>query len=170
MSEAIVPEADPKQQGTVLEELVIDCYDALAPVTDEAAEWHDARTTAPLSPGDRLRVLETTHVPAETPVEIKGAQQWISNGSGRRRGRWYVKRQSHDELCAADGLYLLAVYEAGGVIEAIVAVPATDLDELLAGRWCATDATWGADGVAKVAWSQVLPTSGLQEPTRGETQ
>ncbi|WP_049928660.1 hypothetical protein [Halopiger goleimassiliensis] len=148
----------PKASGDALEADVIQAIDALEYVGDRTATWHDARTTALLEPRETLPFYGIVVVEPETPVEIKGCQIRTSNGSRSTRGRFYVKRDAHEQLLEAAGMYLFVVYlpRPGLPQVARAVVPATIVDELLAGRWYDVDGNRSESEVAKLAWSHVL--------------
>jgi len=155
----------PKASGDALEAAVIQRVDALEAVTDYVATWHDAVTTDLLVPDNRLPFYGICLVEAETPVEIKGCQIRTANGRSSARGRFYVKRDAHDQLLEAAGMYLLVVYMPRPGLPQVVRalLPASLLDEHLRGRWYDVDGSRSENQVAKLSWS-VLIDPGTVDP------
>ncbi|MFP9192996.1 hypothetical protein ACLI4Q_15250 [Natrialbaceae archaeon A-CW1-1] len=152
----------PKASGDALESYVIQEFEPLEYVGDRTATWHDARTTTLLEPSPTLTFYGVCLVEIDTPVEIKGCQLQTGNGSRPTRGRYYVKRDAHERLLEAAGMYLLVVYlpRPGLPQVARAIVPASLIDELLKGRWYAVDSDRSENEVAKLAWSHVInPTA-----------
>ncbi|ELY52787.1 hypothetical protein [Natronolimnohabitans innermongolicus] len=153
----------PKASGDALEAEIVQTVDALEIVSDRVATWHDARTTAVLEASRSLPFYGIVLVEPETPVEIKGCQIETSNGDRSTRGRFYVKRAAHEQLLEAGGMYLLVVYlprpRLPQVARAIV--PATLVDELLAGRWYEVGGSRSEQEVAKLSWSHVIDPAGV---------
>lgn len=164
MSRVDVRVGDSKRQGSDVEELIIQSVRELEFVFDTECTWCDARTTDVLTPSDELPFGSVCVVESNTEVEIKGCQQWVSNGSGRRRGRWYIKRDAHEKLLEENGVYILVVYVPGSddAIVEIIVVPAAVLGEFLAGSWCETSADWGDASVAKLTWSNLFDPESVE--------
>lgn len=103
----------------------------------------------------------TCLVEAGTPVEIKGCIPEQQNGSGTTPGRWYIKRESHDQLAAAGGVYYLTVYAPQPLTPVIAAliVSAATVGDLLAGSWYQN----GRREVAKLRWSRVIDETAVQQ-------
>ncbi|TYT61793.1 hypothetical protein [Natrialba swarupiae] len=148
----------PKASGDALEAHVIQEVGPLEFVGDRTATWHDARTTTLLEPAQNLPFYGVVIVEPGVPVEIKGCQIRTSNGNGSTRGRIYVKRDAHEQLLEAGGMYLLVVYlpRPGLPQVARAIVPATIVDELLVGRWYDVGGERSENEVAKLAWSHVI--------------
>ncbi|MHC3439216.1 hypothetical protein ACYJ1Y_14275 [Natrialbaceae archaeon A-gly3] len=161
----------PKASGDALEAEIVQVVDALEYVGDRTATWHDAKTTAVLEPSQDLLFFGVCVVEPEVPVEIKGCQIETSNGSGSTRGRFYVKREAHERLLEAAGMYLLAVYLPRPGLPQVVRgiVPATLVDELLRGRWYDVGGDRSEEEVAKLAWSHVFNPDRV-DSTRGGGQ
>ncbi|AFO55972.1 MULTISPECIES: hypothetical protein [unclassified Natrinema] len=153
----------PKASGDALEGEIIQAVDALEYVSDHTATWHDARTTAVLEASHSLPFYGIVLVEPDVPVEIKGCQIETSNGDRSTRGRFYVKRAAHDQLLEAGGMYLFVVYlpRPGLPQVARAVVPATLVDELLAGRWYEVGGSRSESEVAKLAWSHVIDPAGV---------
>jgi hypothetical protein len=162
-----VPAASPKQQGTTIEDELVDGIDELESVGDATADWHDARITTLLEPSSTLPFVGVCLLEADTPVEIKSAQVWISRGynAGRQRGRFYIKRRAHEKLREARGAYVFAVYEPGteDAIRALLVVPAAVLDDVLEERWSTVDHDRSEQSVAKVTWTHVIDPPRVEE-------
>ncbi len=152
-----------KASGDALEAELVQTIDALEYVGDRTATWHDARTTALLEPNQSLLFYGVVVVEPETPVEIKGCQIETSNGDRTTRGRFYVKRDAHEQLLEAAGMYLLVVYipRPGLPQVARAIVPATIVDGLLTGRWYEVGGSRSESEVAKLAWSHVIDPVGV---------
>ena len=164
--------ASPKASGDHIEADVVQHIDALWHVSDRTATWHDARTTAVLEPSEELRFYSIALVEPYTPVEIKACQIKTSNGSYDTDGRIYVKRDAHEALLDAAGMYLIVVYlpRPGLPQVARAIVPASIVDELLCGRWYDVDGERSEGSVAKLRWSRVvdpdsIPTDECGRPT-----
>ncbi|WP_049904751.1 hypothetical protein [Natrialba asiatica] len=156
-----------KASGDALEAELVQTIDALEFVGDRTATWHDARTTSLLEPDESLPFYGIVLVESETPVEIKGCQIETSNGDRSTRGRFYVKRAAHEQLLEAAGMYLLVVYipRPGLPQVARAIVPATLVDELLAGRWYEVGGSRSESEVAKLTWSHVIEPAGVDPST-----
>jgi hypothetical protein len=148
--------SDARELGETIEDAVCDDVGPLDPVSDAEAEWHDARAGEQITTDD-VELLGRLAVDAGTPVEIKGAQVEISDGTRMRAGRWYLKRDSHRRLLEADGVYALTIH-SGGVPSRIALAPAAVLDERI-GSWTSTDRSHAP--VAKIAWTRVLDRGDL---------
>jgi len=147
-----------KQRGSSVESAVIDTEPALEFVGDSEASWHDARTVRCFGPRPDRPFLGIPVVEAGTAVEIKGACVVRSNGDRDRAGQWYVKRAAHERLLDAGGMYVLAVYAPRPetpILRAVV-IPASLLDEHLAGRWYDVDADRSENEVAQLTWSTII--------------
>ena len=158
MSSRSSPLSSPKASGDAIEAHVIQEVGSLEYVGDRTATWHDARTTAVLEPRRSLTFYGIVLVEPETPVEIKACQLETSNGNRWTHGRFYVKRQAHDQLLEAAGMYLLVVYlpRPGLPQVARALVPASLFDELLRDRWYDVGGSRSESEVAKLAWSHVI--------------
>ncbi|WP_323172876.1 hypothetical protein [Natrialba sp. PRR66] len=156
-----------KASGDALEAELVQTIDALEFVGDRTATWHDARTTSLLEPDESLPFYGIVLVESGTPVEIKGCQIETSNGDRTTRGRFYVKRAAHEQLLEAAGMYLLVVYlpRPGLPQVARAIVPATIVDELLAGRWYEVGGSRSEQEVAKLAWSHIIDPAGVDPST-----
>ncbi|RQG89348.1 hypothetical protein [Natrarchaeobius chitinivorans] len=156
----------PKASGDALEAHLIQSIEELEYVGDRTATWHDARTTTLLEPTSSLPFFGIVLVEPDVPVEIKGCQIETSNGSSSTRGRFYVKRDAHERLLKAGGMYLLVVYlpRPGLPQVARAIVPATIVDELLADRWYEVSGSRSENEVAKLAWSHVIDPATI-DPT-----
>lgn len=148
----------PKERGQSVEAAVIDACAALRPIGDSEAEWYDAETVGLLEPSYERPFYGIPVVESGTPVEVKGACVVTGNGDRDTAGRWYVRRAAHEQLLDAGGVYLLAVYapkpETPVLREAVV--PASLLDEHLAGSWYSVDGERSEDEVAKLAWPTII--------------
>jgi len=130
-------------------------------VSDSDATWHDARTTSALFPDDPDELLFNgiCAVEAGTPVEIKATLVVRSAGEGNdRKGQWYIKRQAHDQLLEAGGVYLLVVYvqRRGREHLARIVVPAATMDDVLQESWYDVDGDRSEQSVAQLTWSRLI--------------
>lgn len=65
---------------------------------------------------------------ADTAVEIKTCQEWITDAScNRRRGRYLIARQQHEELLQVRGCYAFILLDAAGNVLRSRFMPATSL-------------------------------------------
>lgn len=144
----------PKRTGSSVEAAVVDGQPALESVHDTEADWHDARTTEVLPPAENRPFGGLCLVERDTPVEIKGTIPTQSNGTSQTAGRWFIKRQAHEQLLAESGVYWLCVYapKPSTPILAQLVLPASLLDEHLRGRWYHN----GRREVSKLAWTHLL--------------
>lgn len=146
----------PKRTGSSVEAVVIEREPALSPVDDTVAEWYDAETVEVLEPRQDRPLGGVCLVESETPVEIKGCIPEQSNGEDSTAGRWYIKRESHEQLVDASGFYYLAVYAPlpeTPIVSAMI-LPAATVGDFLAGRWYDNGRREGE--VAKLSWPTVL--------------
>jgi len=147
-----------KKRGDSVESAVIDADPALEFVGDSVATWHDARTVECLDPSYQRPFLGVPLVESGTAVEIKGACVVRSNGNYDRSGAWYIKREAHQRLLDADGVYLLAVYAPRPetpILRSVI-IPASLLDEHLDDRWYDVDADRSEDEVAQLTWTVLI--------------
>ncbi|WP_265109603.1 hypothetical protein [Halosolutus halophilus] len=153
----------PKASGDAIEATVVQDVDEFEHVGDRTATWHDAKTTTLLEPRRSLPFYGIVLVEPAVPVEIKGCQVETGNGDRSTRGRFYVKRSAHEQLLEAAGMYLFVVYlpRPGLPQIARAIVPATIVDELLAGRWYDVGGERSESEVAKLAWSHVIDPAGV---------
>ncbi|MEY7847904.1 hypothetical protein AB7C87_01700 [Natrarchaeobius sp. A-rgal3] len=163
MSSRISALESPKASGDALEAHLIQSIEEIEYVGDRTATWHDARTTTLLEPTTSLPFYGIVLVEPDVPIEIKGCQIETSNGSRSTRGRFYVKRDAHDRLLEAGGMYLLVVYlpRPGLPQVARAIVPASLVDELLTDRWYEVGGKRSENEVAKLAWSHVINPAGV---------
>lgn len=161
----VTPAQPTKALGDDLESALIQCHDELEGVPDDDCEWHDATTTTLWTPTARLPFGGICLVEVNTPVEVKAAREWTSNGRNAvTRGRWFIKRESHQRRLKTHGVYYLTVYDDDRdndechVLGQLV-IPASLLDEHLKGRWYDSNRREG--DVAKLAWNHLIPTSHL---------
>ncbi|WP_247002301.1 hypothetical protein [Halosolutus gelatinilyticus] len=166
MSSRTSPLESPKASGDAIEAAVVQDVTELEYIGDRTASWHDARTSALLEPRRSLPFYGIVLVETGVPIEIKGCQIETSNGSRSTRGRFYVKRAAHEQLVDAAGMYLFVVYlpRPGLPQVARAIVPASIVDELLAGRWYDVDGSRSEQEVAKLAWSHVIDPANV-DPT-----
>jgi hypothetical protein len=154
--------SSPNASGETIEADAINRLDALESVPDSEATWHDARVDGLLEPSRDLPAIGVVLVEDGTEVESKAAQ--IRMGKSNRRGRWFVKREAHDRLLEAGGVYLLVVYEprSGLPWAAARIVPASVLDDLLKPRWYDVDQDRSEDEVVQLPWSAVCDPTAVE--------
>lgn len=147
----------PKRTGSSVESVVIDGEEGLSTVGDREAAWHDAVTTTALTPTDERPFGSICVVETDTPVEIKGCLPEVQNGDGTVSGRWYIKREAHEQLTESSGVYWFTVYapRPETPILAQIVVPAAVVNDLLAGSWYDN----GRREVAKLTWTTILRES-----------
>lgn len=157
----------PKLVGDDLEAATCDALAPLAAVPDDVAEWHDARLETQLTARDGLRLIGRVSIPAGRPVEIKACQRWTKDGAnGRRRGRWYIKRDAHEKLAASQALYVLLVYDGEtGAVLARLGAPARTVGRLV-DTWTAVNQSWGTARVTKLSWNRLLDPETVEEEGR----
>ena len=155
-----------KDAGDLVEHEVIQRTPELSFVPDSTADWHDARATDPITIGE-VSMRGIVSVGEGVPVEIKGAQRRISNGSRTCRGRYYLKRRAHDRLAEAGGVYMLVVYDpnlrGSDPILAMMVVPARVVGEFVT-VWSPVAGDRSEKAVAKVPWSRVFDPEIVVEP------
>lgn len=107
------------------------------------------------------------HVDAYTPagdaVEVKGARQWIADGSSRRRGHWWIQLDNHTRLLQDDGFYALVVYCRDGTrvsFEHIALVPARFVDVVIDTWTTVGDGHVDTDAATRVPWSRLFNVDG----------
>ncbi|SDJ52393.1 hypothetical protein SAMN05216226_104223 [Halovenus aranensis] len=149
----------PKRTGQSVEAAVINAEPALDSVSDRENHAWDALTTAAMSPTLDRPFGGICVVESNTPVEIKGCIPETSNGSGTVPGRWYIKRESHDQLATEGGVYWLTVYapRPETPILSQLVVPAATVGDFLDGSWYDN----GRRTVAKLTWTRVLNSKDL---------
>lgn len=122
-------------------------------VDDGEARWYDATAEHTISIA-LVDLSDTICVSRGTPVEIKAAKVRTSNGAdGSRRGRIYLKRNSHLRLLESGGVYCVAVHDREELLATAWIRPET-IDEL-ADSWYDVDRPHGQ--VCKIAWSRLIP-------------
>lgn len=103
-----------------------------AHVPDAETDHYDAVLVESFVPTSTIVVIGKLEVPAETPLELKTCQRWISdNGSraGRRRGQFKINESTHEELVDLDGWYLFLVLEGDDLLLGVM-IAAEDLEDL----------------------------------------
>jgi len=148
-----------KAIGDSVEAAIINRDDGLESVGDSVATWYDARTVDCLDPSYERPFLGIPLVETGTEVEIKGACVVRSNGTRQRPGHWYIKRETHERLLEAAGVYLLAVYAPRPetpILRSVV-IPASLLDEHLSESWYTDHSCDRPDlEVAQFTWTRVI--------------
>jgi hypothetical protein len=143
----------------------------LETVTDTEAVWHDAETTAAIFPErpERLLFGGICAVEPDTPVEIKATLAARSAGDeGDRPGQWVLKRQSHDRLVDAGGVYLFVVYvqrgQSGRRHVGRIIMPAATVDDIISDSWYDAPQSRSEGKIAQLSWTRLLDDNQL---TRG---
>lgn len=146
-----------KAAGEAIEAEVVQRLPALRYVSDDTAEWHDARVEGLLEPSERVTFGSTPLLADGTPVEIKGAQRRLASG---QRGRFYLRQRQHERLVAERAAYLFAVYDPHTQdVLACYAVPASIVDSLLPDGWTGVEGDRAETGYRQLAWSRLLDPS-----------
>lgn len=147
-----------KDIGSSVESTVIDSDPGIRYVRDSVASWYDALAVEVLEPTLDRPFYGLCLVEPGTEVEIKGAAVVRSNGSYDRPGHWYIKRNAHERLLDAGGVYLLSVYglRPETPILSSCVIPASLLDEVLSGSWYSVDADRSEDEVVQLTWSRLI--------------
>lgn len=148
-------EAISKEIGTTIETVIISSTAALE--NGERTNAHfDALAVESVSPGEVVPSIGR-EIPADAPVEIKAAAEWVQNGDRRTSGGFYIKRKSHDWLRENDGWYLLCVHDFGRPPEILgaVAMPATEVGDCIT-AWSEVGGIRSENEVAKLAWTRVI--------------
>ncbi|MCD2205304.1 hypothetical protein [Halobacterium sp. KA-6] len=149
-----------KAAGEAIEAEVLDLVPALQYVGDSTAEWHDARVSGLLDGSGRVTLGSTPLLENGTPVEIKAAQRRLNSGA---RGRFYIRQRQHETLVAESAAYLFAVYDPRDQrVLAMLAVPASIIDELLPDGWTSVDGDRAEVGYRQLAWSRLLDTETVE--------
>jgi len=133
-------------------------YPELERVTSDAGEpdWCDAFAVDPIG----------SIVPAGTPGEIKSCREWIVDGSSRRRGRWWFRKEPSRKLAIANGIVILVVRDDADSILRRSIVRASTVWALLEERWTPTGDRHYAAASAQLPWSAVYRS--LDRPSGGE--
>lgn len=144
-----------KRLGDKAEAAVIQRVSAFESVPDRDAQYHDARTTAPVDGSAAITVAGSTPIPPNTPVEIKSVA--VVFGKDDSNGRFYFPVRQHQRLLAERGWYALAVCtpDPSRDILALKAVPVAAID-LFVTSWISVDD--GAD-YGQVAWTRFFDES-----------
>jgi len=123
----------------------------------DVPDWYDAEFSVDLE-GDLAGVI----APEGTPVEVKTCRYRYDDPSGRRRGRWWIKRANHEQLLDQDGEYVLTVHDADTAeILRQGLVTATTVDAIVDGEWWACGAGGKtAEEYRQITWSAVFDDVG----------
>lgn len=101
----LVVDVDREERAAVIERLVCRLR-GLEHVPDDEIEAYDARFER-----------ASDHVLDGRPVEIKSCLPWITDGTRRRRGRYWIRRGAHDDLVERDGVYVFVVVDPTSTID-----------------------------------------------------
>jgi hypothetical protein len=153
-SDAASAAIHPKKAGEEVEDNILQRVTELRYVTDQTAEWHDARVETLLEPPhDAVTFYGVNLLAVGSIVECKGAQYRYANG---QRGRWYIRKGQHERLLDAGGFYALAVYDPRDRrLRAIAVIPASLVDELLPDDWITRDDR-AERGYNQLGWARLL--------------
>jgi len=152
-----------KAIGEDIEVVAIDVIDGLETSADPE-DYFDAVATKAITPAPEigLRFSSIAIIEAGTRLEIKSCRHRVENGSDQRPGLWMFRTDQHERLLEDNASYLLAVYEIHAQsrdLQQMLIIPASIIDEVLAGSWYGVDRHEGA--VAQLSWSHILdPESG----------
>ena len=141
-----------KRAGENAEGAVIEAVDGLAYVSDTDSEHIDARAVEIVEPSASLPFVGICLLEVGSAVDIKSAIPRLASG---QRGRFYLRRQQHEQLRDAGGSYLFAVCEPrpGREPVAMKVVPATIVDDVIT--------SWRSGGddrpeCTQLAWSRIF--------------
>lgn len=149
----------PKQSGERVEGDVIQAVDGLRWVPDTEDVHVDAETTSAIWSSDRVRLAGVCVVEDGVAVEIKSASVRLSSG---KRGRFYIRREQHEQLLKRSGFYLLAIYAPSSFdLLAMVLVPAGIVDDRLS-AWIEVDdrATYAQPTWSRIVNPAIVPREG----------
>ncbi|MUV60003.1 hypothetical protein [Halobacterium sp. CBA1126] len=149
-----------KAAGEAIEAEILDLVPSLQNVSDRDAKWHDARVDGLFEPSERIIFGSTLLLEDGLPIEIKAAQRRLNSG---QRGRFYIRQRQHERLLEESAAYLFAVYEPRDqTVIAMLAVPASIVDELLPDGWTSVDADRSEVGYRQLAWSRLLDPKNVE--------
>lgn len=117
-----------QREKAILQDLPLNA----AHVPDSETDHYDAVLVESVQSSSTIAVIGRLEVPAETPLELKTCQQWISdNGSrsGRRRGQFKINERTHEKLVDVSGWYLFLVLEDEDLLHGVL-IAAEDLKNL----------------------------------------
>lgn len=160
----------PKRTGSHVAANQFEAIDALEPVGDDVAEWHDARTTGIIDGTDPVYLGGICLVERGVEVEIKSTSVVVSNGgSDERSGRFYFRKGQHERLVDAGAAYLLVVYapEKETPTLARLLVPAVVVDDIIDGRWTKMGDEYDGRCRKTLAWTTFLNEDKIIEDTHG---
>lgn len=122
----------------------------------------DAEEMEPLEEDDDVVdaiAIEAVSIPVGAEVEIKACSRRISEGSGSRRGRFYLRRRQHEHLLERGAWYLFVVYEgdleeedAVDEVVATVPIPAKVIDTIV-DSW---NVGRGNGGIKQLTWTRLI--------------
>lgn len=158
-SDAASAAIHPKKAGEEVEANVLQRVPELRYVSDQTAEWHDARVETLLEPPhDAVTFYGINLLAVGSEVELKGAQRRYASG---QRGRWYFRKGQHERLLDASGFYCLAVYDPRDRrVLALAVIPASLVDELLPDGWTSRDDR-AERGYNQLGWARILDPEGV---------
>jgi len=149
-----------KAAGEAVEAEVIQRVPCLEYVGDYTAEWHDARVSSLLDASGPVRLGVVPLLERDTCVEIKAAQRRLGSG---QRGRYYIRQRQHERLVDEGAAYLFAVYDPRTTdVLAMLATPATVVDDVLPDGWTAVDGDRAEEGYRQLAWSRIFDPSTVE--------
>ncbi|AGB17366.1 hypothetical protein Halru_2795 [Halovivax ruber XH-70] len=114
---------------------------------DSEPDWFDARFVAPLE----TELAPVPIVEAGTPVEVKSCRRRYQG----RYGRWWIKRESHEQLLEAGGEYVLAVTDRSGIVRMSL-LDAETVDCLFSTWWGTGNGGKDAEEYRQVPWTAVF--------------
>jgi len=122
--------ASSKRAGERAESNVIDAVPELAYLPDTEVEHADAEVETTISPRTGLPTVALPVVEQGTLVEIKSAMVRLESGG---HGRFYLRREQHEQIRDGAGVYLFAVCEPtpDRSVLALKFVAATSLDDIV---------------------------------------
>lgn len=128
-------------------------------IDDDRAEWYDLEFVADVV-GDRAGTIATVG-------DVVEAKSCYASYDGRA-GRWWIRRENHEQLVDIDGWYVLVVLEReSDEILRMALTRAETIDRIIDGNWwdCGNGGR-SADQFRQIAWTAVFDD--LRDP-RGES-
>jgi hypothetical protein len=134
--------------------------DPVAEDRDERDSWYDLEFIADVE----IELSSVPVVEAGTLAEVKSCYPDYDD----RAGRWWIRRENHEKLVDAEGVYVLAVVERNTErVLRMALVDARTIDVIIDGDWWdAGDGGRSADQYRQISWTAIFKI--LQNP-RGES-
>lgn len=95
-------------------------------------------------------------VTAGDVAECKAVCLAVSDGNSTRAEHWWFRRESHDCLVEADGVYIAGVYiESEGVLR-MAFIPAQEMNRVLSDHWTSCGTSHSADESVQPPWTAIF--------------